>query len=70
MTPEEQQQLQQVAASMTPEAWQEFQAAATTMARLLYENTPDEKLQDLESIELALREHWLKTIGPKLGAFF
>jgi hypothetical protein len=55
---------------MTPEERQQLQQAAETIANILYENTPEEKLQDFESIELSLRDHWLETLGPELAKFF
>ena len=55
---------------MTPEELQKLKQAAETIAEILYQNTPKEKVQDFESIELSLRDHWLETLGPELARFF
>ncbi|WP_017660874.1 hypothetical protein [Baaleninema simplex] len=55
---------------MTPEERQKLKQAAETIADILYQNTPKEKVQDFESIELSLRDHWLETLGPELALFF
>jgi len=55
---------------MTPQEEQRLRQAAETIADILYNNTPDEQLQDFEGIELSLRDHWLKTLGPELAQKF
>jgi len=55
---------------MTPEEKIAFRQAAEVMADILYNNTPEEQVQDLEGIELSLRDHWLKTLGPELAQKF
>ncbi|WP_035492461.1 hypothetical protein [Baaleninema simplex] len=55
---------------MTPEERQQLKQAAETIADILYQNTPKEKVQDFESIELSLRDHWLETLGPELVPIF
>lgn len=55
---------------MTPEEKTALRQAAETIADILYTNTPEEQVQDFEGIELALRDHWLKTLGPELAQKF
>ncbi|AFY82281.1 hypothetical protein Oscil6304_2670 [Oscillatoria acuminata PCC 6304] len=40
------------------------------VAKLLKEETPNEKLQNFEPIELAARKHILETVEPEIGTFF
>jgi len=40
------------------------------VARILFKNTPEEQLKDFGSIELAVRDHVLKEVAPKIGIFF
>lgn len=39
-------------------------------AKLLKEDTPEEQLQDFESIELAVRKHIVEIVGPEIGTVF
>lgn len=55
---------------MTPEDAQKLKHHLTEAARLLRKNTPEADLQDFESIELAARNHMMKTVGPTIGEFF
>jgi hypothetical protein len=55
---------------MTPEEEKTLRQAAETIADILYNNTPKEQVQDFEGIELALRDHWLQTLGPELAQKF
>lgn len=55
---------------MTPEEQKALRQAAQTIADILYNNTPEEQVQDFEGIELALRDHWLTTLGPELAQKF
>jgi hypothetical protein len=55
---------------MTPENTQKLKHHLIEAARILREETPEASLQDFESIELALREHMLNTVGPTIGDFF
>ncbi len=55
---------------MTPQEARELKHYLTEAARILRNNTPDSRLHDFESIELAAREHMVKTVGPTIGEFF
>ena len=55
---------------MTPSEQYQLKQHLRAAAKILKNNTPDEQLQDFESIELAAREHMLETVGPEIGAFF
>lgn len=55
---------------MTPEDTQKLKHHLTEAARILREDTPEASLQDFESIELALRDHMVNTVGPTIGDFF
>jgi hypothetical protein len=55
---------------MTPEDAQKLKHHLTEVARVLQKNTPEAQMQDFESIELALRDHMVKTVGPTIGEFF
>ena len=55
---------------MTPEETRELNKHLEAAASILYKNTPPEKLQDFESLELALREQLTKHVHPTFGHFF
>ena len=55
---------------MTPEEQQKIQINLQEIAAILYKNTPGEKLQDFESVELSVREHLIKTVAPEISGFF
>ena len=55
---------------MTQEELCELNQALKTIARILYKNTPSERLQDFEGVSLAVRDQMLETVGPELGNFF
>lgn len=55
---------------MTPEDRKELTYHIRSAAKLLKDNTPEEQLQDFESIELVARQHLLETVGPVIGEFF
>lgn len=54
---------------MNPEKLQRLQACLQEAASILYEETPDSELQDLESIEKAVRAHLLERVGPSVALF-
>lgn len=39
-------------------------------AKILKAGTPEDNLQDFESIELMARKHLLETVGPIMGEIF
>lgn len=55
---------------MTPEDKAIIEEKLTEVAEILYKNTPDEKLDTFETIELTVREHLLDTVAPTIGNFF
>jgi hypothetical protein len=48
---------------------QRLQACVDEISEILYRNTPPEKLTNLEAIELAVRDHMLTHVSPKIGFF-
>ena len=55
---------------MTPEEQVIVQQKLKEIASILYRNTPSEKLETFETVELSVREHLLKTVAPEIGEFF
>ncbi len=55
---------------MTPEEQQKIKINLQEIADILYKNTPGEKLQDFESVELSVREHLIETVAPEISSFF
>lgn len=55
---------------MTPSEARELQCHLRSVAKILKANTPEDQLQDFESIELAARQHIIETVGPAIGEFF
>jgi hypothetical protein len=54
---------------MTPEDEKGLEQALTSIAQILYRNTPKEQLQTLEGIEQAIRQHAQTSVLPPLGIF-
>jgi hypothetical protein len=55
---------------MTPEEQQKIKINLQEIAAIFYKNTPGEKLQDFESVELSVREHLIETVAPEISGFF
>ena len=55
---------------MTPSEARELKYHLESVAKILKANTPQNHLQDFESIELAARQHMLETVGPAIGEIF
>jgi hypothetical protein len=55
--------------SMTPKEQQALKTHADAIAAILYRNTDQEKLQSLEGIEQAVRQHMLEHVSPQVGIF-
>jgi len=55
---------------MTPEEQQKIKINLQEIAAIFYKNTPVEKLQDFESVELSVREHLIETVAPEISGFF
>jgi hypothetical protein len=54
---------------MTPEEQQSIKTHADAIAAILYRNTDEAKLQSLEGIEQAVRQHMLESVSPQVGIF-
>lgn len=55
---------------MTPKEIRELNKHLEAAAAILFKNTPSEKLQDFESLELALRDQLREHVHPTFGHFF
>jgi hypothetical protein len=55
--------------SMTPQEQQAIKTHADAIAAILYRNTDESKLQSLEGIEQAVRQHMLESVSPQVGIF-
>ena len=54
---------------MTPEDQQAIKIHADAIAAILYRNTDESKLQNLEGIEQTVRDHMLEHVSPQVGIF-
>ncbi len=54
---------------MTPEEAQRLEACIQEAAAILYRNTPNSELKNLESIEKTVRAQILQHISPKIALF-
>lgn len=55
---------------MTNEERHILQEHLQAAAAILLKNTPKEELKDFASIELAVRDHMLKSVAPEIGKIF
>jgi hypothetical protein len=55
---------------MDMEKQAQIKAYARAMAALLYEETDPEKIQTLEGIEEAVRDHILEHMSPEIGFLY
>jgi hypothetical protein len=55
---------------LTPKETRELNKHLEAASAILFKNTPREKIQDLESLELALRDQMMKHVQPTLGLFY
>jgi hypothetical protein len=55
--------------AMTPEDKKLLAAHIKEIARILYKNTPPEKIETFEGIEMAVREQVLEHVSPKIAFF-
>lgn len=46
-----------------------LEACVQEIAEILYRKTPPSELQDLDSIEQAVRRHMLTEVSPRVGVF-
>jgi hypothetical protein len=54
---------------MTPEEKKELDAHVKAIAKILYKNTPPEKIETFEGIETAVRDQVLEHVSPKIAFF-
>lgn len=54
---------------MTPEDKKRLEEHINEIARILYKNTPCEKIQTFESIETTVRDQVLEHVSPKIAFF-
>ena len=54
---------------MNPEKQERIQACLTELASLLYEETNQSELTDLESIEKTVRQQILEHVSPQIALF-
>jgi hypothetical protein len=55
---------------VTPKETRELNEHLEAAAAILFKNTPKEKLQDFESLELELRDQLVANVHPTFGHFF
>ncbi len=55
--------------TMTPEDKELLAAHVKEIARILYKNTPPEKIETFEGIETAVRDQVLEHVSPKIAFF-
>lgn len=54
---------------MTPEDKKLMETHIQELAKILYKNTPPEKIETLEGIETTVREQVLSHVSPKIAFF-
>ena len=54
---------------MTPEEIERLQACSREMAEILYRNTPESELENLDAIEPSVRRQMLEHVSPKVALF-
>jgi len=54
---------------MTPEEKKELDTHVKAIAKILYKNTPSEKIETFEGIEIAVRDQVLEHVSPKIAFF-
>lgn len=54
---------------MTPEDKQLLEVHIKEIAKILYKNTPPEKIETFEGIETSVRDQVLEHISPKIAFF-
>jgi hypothetical protein len=54
---------------MTPEEKKELDAHVKAIAKILYKNTPPEKIKTFEGIETTVRDQVLEHVNPKIAFF-
>jgi len=54
---------------MTPEDKQLLELHIKEIAKILYKNTPSEKIETFEGIEISVRDQVLEHVSPKIAFF-
>jgi len=54
---------------MTPEDKELLDTHVKAIAKILYKNTPSEKIETFEGIETAVRDQVLEHVSPKIAFF-
>lgn len=54
---------------MTPKEFEQVQAHIREIAAILYRNTPDSELTNLETIEKSVRRQVLEHVSPNIALF-
>jgi len=54
---------------MTPEDKKQLDAHVQAIAKIMYKNTPPEKVETFEGIETAVRDQVLEHVSPKIAFF-
>jgi hypothetical protein len=55
--------------TMTPEEKKQLEVHIKEIARILYKNTPPDKIETFEGIEYSVREQVLSHVSPKIAFF-
>jgi len=55
---------------MTPEDSQKLEEYIEGIAQILYQNTPQEQLENFKTIEITVRNEILTKVAPRIGEFF
>lgn len=55
---------------MNREEQERLQYHIQEAAKILFEDTPSDQVQDFDSIEMTLRQHILDTVAPDIAGFF
>lgn len=54
---------------MTPEQIERLKACSQEIAEILYHNTPEQELNDLDGIEKSVRRQMLEHVSPEVAFF-
>ena len=54
---------------MTPEELERLKACSQEIGEILYRNTPEHELTDLDAIEKRVRRQMLEHVSPKVALF-
>lgn len=54
---------------MTPEEKKQLEVHIQEIAKILYKNTPPDKIETFEGIEYSVREQVLEHVSPKIAFF-